>query len=59
MCRVSKSLDNFGKGTYICRVSKATKINCPYCTSVLRIRGTGAHIKKQHLNVDLPRGSLA
>ena len=32
------------------------KVNCPYCTSVVRYDGIRAHVKKQHPDVELPRG---
>ena len=32
------------------------KVNCPYCASVVRYDGIRAHVKKQHPDVDIPKG---
>ena len=39
-----------------CRSCTSTKVNCPYCTSVVRYDGIRAHVKKQHPDIELTRG---
>ena len=34
----------------------SAKVNCPYSASVVRYDGIQAHVKKQHPDVELPRG---
>ena len=41
---------------YTCRICTSAKVNCPYCASDVRYDGIRAHVKKQHPNVDIPRG---
>ena len=40
---------------YTCRSCTSAKVNCPYCTSVVRYDGIRAQVKKQHPDVDLTR----
>ena len=35
------------------RSCTSAKVNCPYCTSVVRYDGIRAHVKKQHPDVEL------
>ena len=39
-----------------CRSCTSAKVNCPYCTSVVRYDGIRAHVKKQHPDIELTRG---
>ena len=41
---------------YTCRSCNSAKVNCPYCASVVRYDGIRAHVKKQHTDVDIPKG---
>ena len=47
-CNYIKPLNNFDEGKYTCRSCTSAKVNCPYCTSVVRYDGIRAHVKKQH-----------
>ena len=51
-----KPLNNCDVGKYTCRSCTSAKVNCPYCTSVVRYVGIRAHVKKQHPDVELTRG---
>ena len=55
-CNYIKPLNNFGEGKYTCRSCISAKVNCPYCTSVVRYDGIRAHVKKQHPDTELTRG---
>ena len=33
-----------------------TKVSCLYCPSVVRYDGLNAHVKRQHPDVDIPKG---
>ena len=55
-CNIVKPLDDFDKGKYICRSCVSPKLNCPYCASIIRYDGLRAHVKKQHPDVNMPRG---
>ena len=55
-CNYIKPLNNFDKGKYTCRSCTSAKVNCPYCTSVVRYDGIRAHVKKQHPDIELTRG---
>ena len=55
-CNYIKPLNNFDEGKYTCRSCTSAKINCPYCTSVVRYDGIWAHVKKQHPDIELTRG---
>ena len=55
-CNYIKPLNNFDEGKYTCRSCTSAKVNCPYCTSVVRYDGIRAHVKKQHPDVELTRG---
>ena len=41
---------------YTCRSCTSAQVNCPYCASVVRYDGIRAHVKKQHPDVELPKG---
>ena len=55
-CNYIKPLKNFDEGKYTCRSYTSAKVNCPYCTSVVRYDGIRAHVKKQHTDIELTRG---
>ena len=55
-CNYIKPLNNFDEGKYTCRSCTSAKINCPYCTSLVRYDGIRAHVKKQHPDIELTRG---
>ena len=55
-CNYIKLLNNFDEGKYTCRRCTSAKVNCPYCTSVVRYDGIRAHVKKQHPDIELTRG---
>ena len=55
-CNYIKSLTDFDESKYTCRSCTSAKVNCPYCASVVRYDGIQAHVKKQHPDVELPRG---
>ena len=55
-CNYKKPLTDFDEGKYTCRSCTSAKVNCPYCTSVVRYDGIRAHVKKQHPDVELTRG---
>ena len=55
-CNYIKRLNNFDEGNYTCRSCTSAKVNCPYCTSVVRYDGIRAHVKKQHPDIELTRG---
>ena len=55
-CNYIKPLNNFDEGKYTCRNCTSAKVNCPYCTSVVRYDGIRAHVMKQHPDIELTRG---
>ena len=55
-CNSLKTLVDFDESKYTCRSCTSAKVNGLYCPSVVRYDGIRAHIKKQHPDVDLPRG---
>ena len=55
-CNSVKSLTDFDESKYTCRNCTSAKVNCLYCTSVVRYDGIRAHVKKQHPDVELTRG---
>ena len=55
-CNYIKQLNNFDEGKYTCRSCTSAKVNCPYCTSVVRYDGIRAHVRKQHPDIELTRG---
>ena len=55
-CNYIKPLNNFDEGKYSCRSCTSVKVNCPYCTSVVRYDGIRAHVKKQHPDIEMTRG---
>ena len=55
-CNYIKPLNNFDEGKYTCRSCTSAKVNCPYCTSVVRYDGIRAHVKKRHPDIELTRG---
>ena len=57
-CYYVKPLTDFDESKYTCRSCASAKVNCPYCSSVVRYDGIRAHVKKQHPDVELPRGFL-
>ena len=55
-CNYVKPLTDIDESKYTCRSCTSAKVNCPYCTSVVRYDGIRAHVKKQHPDVELTRG---
>ena len=55
-CNYIKPLNNFDECKYTCKSCTSAKVNCPYCTSVVRYDGIRAHVKKQHPDIELTRG---
>ena len=55
-CNYIKPITDFDESKYTCRNYTSAKVNCPYCASVVRYDGIRAHVKKQHPDVDLPKG---
>ena len=55
-CNYIKPLNNFDEGKYTCRSCTSAKVNCPYCTSVVRYDGIRAHVKKHYPDIELSRG---
>ena len=55
-CNYVKPLNNFDEGKYTRRRCTSAKVNCLYCTSVVRYDGIRAHVKKQHPDIELTRG---
>ena len=55
-CNSVKPLTDFDESKYTCRSFTSAKVNCPYCASVVRYDGIRAHVKKQHPDVDIPKG---
>ena len=55
-CNYIKPLNNFDERKYTCRSCTSAKVNCPFCTSVVRYDGIRAHVKKQHPDIELSRG---
>ena len=55
-CNSVKPLTDFDESKYTCRNCTSAKVNCLYCPSVVRCDGIRAHVKKQHPDVELPRG---
>ena len=55
-CNYIKPLNNFDEGKYTCRSCTSAKVNCPYCTSVVRYDEIRAHVKKLHPDIELTRG---
>ena len=51
-----KPLTDFDKSKYTCRNCSSKKVSCLYCTSIVRYDGMNAHVKRQHLDVDIPKG---
>ena len=52
-CNYIKPLTDFDESKYTCRSCTSAKVNCPYCTSVVRYDGIRAHVKKQNLDIDI------
>ena len=55
-CNQTKPLTDFDDSKYTCRKCTSTKVNCPYCTSIVRYDWIRAHVKKQHPGVELVKG---
>ena len=55
-CNYVKPLTDFDESKDTCRSCTSAKVNCPYCTSVVRYDGIRTHVKKQHPDVELTRG---
>ena len=55
-CNYVKPLSNFEKCHYTCRNCTSTKVSCLYCPSIVRYDGMNAQVKRQHPDVDIPKG---
>ena len=55
-CNYVKPLSDFDKSKYTCRNCTSTKVSCLYCPSILRYDRMNAHVKRQHPDVDIPKG---
>ena len=55
-CNYQKPLTDFDESKYTCRSCTSAKVNCPYCTSVVRYDGIRAHVKKQLPDIELTKG---
>ena len=55
-CNYVKPLTDFDKSKYTCRNCTSTKVSCLYCPSIVRYDGMNAHVKRQHPDVDIPKG---
>ena len=55
-CNYVKPVTDFDESKDTCRSCTSAKVNCPYCTSVVRYYEIRAHVKKQHPDVELTRG---
>ena len=55
-CNYIKPPTDFDESKYTCRSCTSAKVNCLYCASVVRYDGIRAHVKKQHPDVDIPKG---
>ena len=55
-CNYVKPLTNFDKSKYTFRNCTYTNVSCLYCPSIVRYDGMNAHVKRQHPDVDIPKG---
>ena len=55
-CNYVKPLTDFDESKYTCRNCTSTKVSCLYCPSIVRYDGMNAHVKRQHPDVDIPKG---
>ena len=55
-CNYVQPLTNFDKSKYTCRNCTSNKVICLYCPSIVRYDGMNAHVKRQHPDVDIPKG---
>ena len=55
-CNYVKPLTDFDKSKYTCRNCTSSKVSCLYCPSFVRYDGMNAHVKRQHQDVDIPKG---
>ena len=55
-CNYVKPLTDFDKSKYTCRNCTSTKVSCLYCPSFVRYDRMNAHVKRQHPDVDIPKG---
>ena len=55
-CNYIKPLTDFEESKYTCRSCTSAKVYCPFCASVVRYDGIRAHVRKQHPDVDIPKG---
>ena len=55
-CNYVKSLTDFDKSKHTCRNCTSTKVSFLYCPSIVRYDGMNAHVKRQHPDVDIPKG---
>ena len=55
-CNYVKPLTDFDKSKYTCRNCTSTKFSCLYYPSIVRYDGMNAHIKRQHPDLDIPKG---
>ena len=55
-CNYVKPLIDFDESKYACRNCTSAKVSCLYCPSIVRYDGMNAHVKRQHPDVDMPKG---
>ena len=55
-CNYVKPLTDFDRSNFTCRNCTSTKFNCLYSPSIVRYDGMNAHVKRQHPDVDIPKG---
>ena len=55
-CNYVKPLTDFDKSKYTCGKCTSAKVSCLYCPSIVRYDRMNAHVKRQHPDVDLPKG---
>ena len=55
-CNYVKPLTNFDISKYTCRNCTSTQVSCLFCLSIVRYDGMNALVKRQHPDVDIPKG---
>ena len=55
-CNYVKPLTDFDKSKYTCTNCFSTKVSCLYCPSIVRYDEMKALVKRQHPDVDIPKG---
>ena len=50
-----KQITSFDKKKSICKECSSKKVNCEYCSSIIRFSGLKSHIKSSHKDIDLAK----